>query len=110
MTLKCKSADGFYGWVNLGVMFIFNMASMLVMMTFSLFLPSWVEEFVWSRGIISGASTLNMILMGLAAPIAGILIMKSGAKKAIVIGNLINLAGLLILAYMSEMWQEVTLL
>ena len=105
MTLKCKSADGFYGWVNLGVMFIFNMASMLVMMTFSLFLPSWVEEFVWSRGIISGASTLNMILMGLAAPIAGILIMKSGAKKAIVIGNLINLAGLLILAYMSEMWQ-----
>ena len=105
MTCKCKSADGFYGWVNLGVMFIFNIASMSVMMTFSYFLPSWVEEFVWSRGIISGAQTVNMILMGLAAPLAGILIMKTGAKKAIVLGNFINLAGLLLLAYMSDIWQ-----
>jgi MFS family permease len=105
MALKCKMPGGFYGWVNLGAMFFFNMASMLVMMTFSMFLPFWVKEFVWSRGIISGASTLNMILMGLAAPVVGILIMKTGAKKAIIIGNLINLVGLIFLAYMSEMWQ-----
>jgi hypothetical protein len=37
MAFKCKSADGFYGWINLGVMFLFNMASMLVMMSFSYF-------------------------------------------------------------------------
>ncbi len=104
MALKCKSPDGFYGWVNLGAMIFFNMASMLVMMTFSLFLPFWVEEFVWSRGVISGASTLNMILMGLAAPAVGILIMKTGAKRAIIIGNIINLIGLVLLAYMSQMW------
>jgi MFS family permease len=105
MALKSKMPGGFYGWVNLGAMFIFNMASMLVMMTFSMFLPFWVKEFVWSSGVISGASTLNMILMGFAAPVVGILIMKTGAKKAIIIGNLINLVGLVILAYMSEMWQ-----
>jgi len=105
MTFRCKSADGFYGWVNLGVMFIFNMASMVVMMSFSYFLPSWVDEFIWSRGLISGSQTLNMILMGLAAPMVGILIMKIGSKQAIIIGNVINLLGLLLLAYMSEMWQ-----
>jgi MFS family permease len=43
--------------------------------------------------------------MGLAAPMVGILIMKTGSKRAIIIGNIINLLGLILLAYMSEMWQ-----
>ena len=104
MFAKYKSADGFYGWINLGVLFIFQLASMLTMITFALFLPFWVDEFVWSRGIISGAQTVNMILMGLASPMVGILIMKVGAKRAIVLGNIVNVVALLLLAFMSQMW------
>ena len=103
--MKCKDSDGFYGWVILGVLFIFNLALMPMMMSFSLFLPVWVKELFWSRGAISGAQTLRMILVGLASPLVGILIMKTGAKRAIVIGNSVSVTALVLLSFMSQIWQ-----
>ncbi len=105
MKSRLKSADGFYGWMNLVVMFFFNIALMPMMMSFMLFLPFWVEEFNWSRGLASGAQSVSMILMGLAAPLVGILIMKQGAKRAIVGGNLLCVAGLILLSYQNHIWQ-----
>ena len=83
MALKVLEKDGFYGYVNLGILFIFNLASTLSMTTFMMFLPFWVKEFSWDRGMISGAQSVAMILTGLAAPVVGILIMKYGAKRNI---------------------------
>ena len=105
MNLRLKSADGFYGWMNLVVMFFFNIALMPMMMGFMVFLPFWVEEFNWSRGLASGAQSVSMILMGLAAPLVGILIMKQGAKRAIVGGNVLCVAGLIFLSYQNHIWQ-----
>jgi len=104
MALALSGKDGFYGWVNLAVMFFFNIAFMLMVMSFALFLPFWVGEFSWGRGLASGAQTLGMILSGIAAPMVGIFIMKQGAKRAIVIGNLLNAAGLVLLAFMDRLW------
>jgi MFS family permease len=78
---------------------------MLMIMSFSLFLPYWVKELSWSRGWISGAQMLGMVLSGLAAPMVGIFIMKKGAKRAIVIGNLMNVAGLAMLAFQNHIWE-----
>jgi MFS family permease len=100
-----RRADSFYGWINLLVLFFFNIALMLMLLSFALFLPSWVEEFAWSRGDISWAQTLNMILSGLAAPIVGVFIMKNGAKRALLIGNTLSLLGLVMLAYQTHIWQ-----
>ena len=105
MGSKLKSSDGFYGWVNMVVMFFFNIALMLMLLSFALFLPSWVEEFSWSRGDMSLAQTLSLILSGLAAPLVGIFIMKKGVKMAFVIGNLISVAGLILLSYQQYIWQ-----
>jgi MFS family permease len=105
MALKATSKDGFYGWINLTVIFFFNIAVMLMIMSFSLFLPYWVKELSWSRGWISGAQMLGMVLSGLAAPMVGIFIMKKGAKRAIVIGNLMNVAGLAMLAFQNHIWE-----
>jgi len=105
MRLKVMSTNGFYGWVNLAVMFFFNIAVMLMMLSFALFLPSWVEEFAWGRGDISWAQTVCMMLSGLAAPMVGVYIMKNGAKRAILIGNLLCVAGLLLLAKQNHLWQ-----
>jgi MFS family permease len=105
MNSRLKSADGFYGWMNLVVMFFFNIALMPMMIGFMLFLPFWVEEFNWSRGLASGAQSVSMILMGLAAPLVGILIMKQGAKRAIVVGNILCVAGLILLSYQNHIWQ-----
>jgi MFS family permease len=105
MGSKLKSSEGFYGWVNLVVMFFFNIAMMLMLLSFALFLPFWVEEFSWGRGDMSLAQTLSLILSGLAAPMVGIFIMKKGVKMAFVIGNLISVAGLILLSYQQVLWQ-----
>ena len=105
MTLKVLSKDGFYGWVILAVVFFFYIAMVLMMVSFGVFLPSWIEEFNWSVGWMSGAQQLCMILSGLAAPMVGRYIMKRGTKRAILLGNILNVAGLVFLAYHKEMWQ-----
>ena len=46
-----------------------------------------------------------MVLSGLAAPLVGRFIMKRGTRRAIVLGNLLNLVGLVLLAYMKDLWQ-----
>jgi MFS family permease len=104
MALKILSKDGFYGWVNLSVMFFFNVVVMLMMAAFSLFLPFWVDEFDWSRASISGAQTVSIILAGLTAPMVAVFIMKQGPKRAIVLGNFINVIGLVLLSYQSLLW------
>ncbi len=104
MALKVLSKDGFYGWINLTVMFFFNAALMPMMMAFSLFLPFWVKEFGWSRGVMSGAQTVSVILSGLAAPMVGMFIMKYGTKRAIVAGNSMCVVGLVLLAYQTKIW------
>ncbi len=105
MARKLLGENGFYGWVNLVVMFFFNVALMPMMMAFAFFLPFWIDEFGWSRGLVSGAQTLSTILMGLAAPLVAIFIMKRGTKQAIVIGNLLSVGGLVLLAFQNHIWQ-----
>ena len=105
MAPKLLGKDGFYGWVNLAVMFFFNAALMPMMMAFTFFLPYWVKEFGWSRGVASGAQTVSMILSGLAAPLVAIFIMKQGTKRAIILGNLISVSGLILLAFQNHIWQ-----
>lgn len=104
MNPKMKSPDGFYGWVNLVVMFFFNIAVYPMMFTFTLCLPVWVKEFSWGRGEISLAQTISLILSGIAAPMVGIFIMKKGAKAAIVIGNLVSVIGLVLLSFQEHIW------
>ena len=105
MAFKAMEKDGFYGYVNLGVIFVYNIASMLSMMTFATFLPFWVEEFSWDRGWLSGAQSVAMVISGLASPVVGILIMRFGAKRNIIVGNLLAIVGVLFLSVMSEMWE-----
>jgi MFS family permease len=105
MATKFLGKDGFYGWVNLVVMFFFNVALMPMMMAFTFFLPFWVKEFGWSRGLASGAQTVSTIMMGLAAPMVAVFIMKRGSRRAIVTGNLLSVAGLVLLAFQNHIWQ-----
>jgi MFS family permease len=106
MALKSSGKDGFYGWVNLGVMFVFNIVIFcFVLNAFGFCLPFWVKEFGWSRGAISGAQTLSLVLTGLAAPMVGIFLMKQGARKAMVIGNTVTAAALLLMAFQTHIWE-----
>ena len=104
MLSKLKSPDSFYGWVNLAVMFFFNIALYPMMFMFMLCLPIWEKEFGWGRGDISLAQSISLILSGLTAPIVGIYIMKKGPRIAIVIGNLISAVALVLLSFQQHIW------
>jgi MFS family permease len=78
---------------------------MPMMMAFSFFLPFWVKEFAWSRGLASGAQTVSIILSGVASPMVAIFIMKHGSKRAAIIGNIMAVAGLVLLAFQQHIWQ-----
>lgn len=104
MFSKLKSPYSFYGWVNLGVMFLFNIALYPMMFMFMLCIPIWDVEFGWSRGDISLAQSISLILSGLTAPIVGIYIMKKGPRIAIVIGNLISAVALVLLSFQQQIW------
>jgi MFS family permease len=105
MALRLRSANGFYGWVNLAVMFFFNIVFIMMMLSFALFLPAWVKEFAWSRGDMSLAQALGLVISGLTAPMVGIFIMKKGVKTAIILGNLISIAGLILVSFQQHIWQ-----
>jgi MFS family permease len=106
MALKISGKDGFYGWVNLGVLFLFNLVIFcFVLNAFGFCLPFWVKQFGWGRGAISGAQTLSLVLTGLAAPMAGMFLMKKGARKAMVIGNTMTAAALFLLAFQTHIWE-----
>ncbi len=106
MALKISGKDGFYGWVNLAVMFVFNIVVFcFVLNAFGFCLPYWVKEFGWSRGSISGAQTVSLVLTGLAAPVVGIFLMRQGARKAIVIGNILTAASLLLVSFQTSIWE-----
>ena len=104
MFSKLKSPDSFYGWINLVVMFFFNIALYPMMFMFMLCIPIWDKEFGWSRGDISLAQSISLILSGLTAPIVGIYIMKKGPRIAIVIGNLISAVALVLLSFQQQIW------
>jgi MFS family permease len=104
MFSKLKSPDGFYGWVNLVVMFLFNIALYPMMFTFMLCLPVWREEFGWSMGDMTLAQSISLILSALTAPMVGIFIMKKGPRIAIVIGNLISAVALVLLSFQQHIW------
>ena len=105
MKIKAKSKEGFYGWINLAVLFPFNMVSGALLITFGIFLPFWAEDFGWSLFVISGAQLTSNVLIGVVAPVVGFFIMRWGGKKAIITGNLINTTGLILLAHFHEVWQ-----
>ena len=72
---------------------------------FGVFLPSMSESFGWSRSALSGPYTLFLIIGGMLGPLAGVTVARFGARKNIVLGNVIAALGLLGMSQVREIWQ-----
>ena len=64
--------DRGYAWVVVGVSFYAITMSMAARYAFGVLLVTFVREFGWSRGAISGALSLHLLAYGVAAPLVGI--------------------------------------
>ena len=105
MDSNVSGSKRFYGWISLAmaglVMFLFMG---IFFISFGIFLPILCKEFGWSRGAVSGAFAVAMVIAGILGPFAGIFIAKYGPRRSIIIGNILFALGFLVLAFQKELW------
>jgi len=100
-----SSHKGFYGWINLSAASIMSIIGGLYIVSFSFFLPFLLKDFGWSRSTTSLAATINLIVMGLSGPLAGVFIVKYGAKRSILLGNILGFLGFFLLFFHARLWE-----
>ncbi len=102
MAFKATSEKGFYGWINVLTASIMGVIGGLYLISFSYLLPSLTKYFGWKAAF---ASTVNMIAMGLCGPLAGAFIVKYGAKRAILWGNILGFAGFILMYFHTSLFE-----
>ena len=65
------------------------------------------DEFGWSRGAISAAVSVNLLLYGLTAPFAAALMDRFGIRRVVAVALLLVAAGSGLTVFMTTSWQLV---
>ncbi|MCT2592653.1 MFS transporter [Streptomyces sp. N2-109] len=73
----------------------------------SLFIDPLQDEFGWSRGTISGAVSINVLLYGLTAPFASALMERYGIRRVVSCALLLISAGSGLTVFMTSAWQLI---
>ncbi len=88
-----KHSAFFYGWVIAGLALLCAVVIYGLRYSFSVFYVAILNEFGWSRASTSIIFSVHMLIYGIAAPIAGIMVDRFGAKKVLAIGLLLLAVG-----------------
>ncbi len=95
----------FYGWTALiGVMLAYGGLCGDIIYAYCIFLPAMGESFHWSRSALSGPYGLFIIVGGMLGPVAGITVSRFGARKNIILCNIVAALGLLGMSQVGELW------
>ena len=106
MTESTSAKPGFFGWINVLLLFVIYMAAFgMVYYGFSVIFSNMVTSLGWNRGTASIAQTLCGMLMGFLAPAVAFSIQKYGPKKTLIFGFITTLPALLLMGtVMSQIW------
>jgi len=103
------SVPFFYGWFIVALSFLANLTAAGIRSAPSVLIHPLEAEFGWSRTAIASAASLNLLLLGLFAPIGGWLIDRVGARR-VILGCLTTIAvGLVGTVFVQELWQLIVL-
>lgn len=94
-----------YRWVVLAVSFVSLAIAFGERFTFSVFFVALLEDFSWSRAQAAGIFSLNMIVAGIAAPLAGVLVDRFSPKRVIIVGALFYTLALFLNSRVTQLWQ-----
>jgi len=94
----------FYGWVIVGITVVSLTLVYGIRHAFSIFFPSILDEFVWDRGSTAIMLSLNLLIYGFVAPVAGSLGDRWKPRRVMLIG--ITILGLATAgcAFAHELW------
>jgi len=100
----------FYGWYIVGVMIIAMMLVYGIRSSFSAFFPHILDKFPdWFRGSTSIMFSLNILIYGITAPIAGTLVDRWKPRRVVVIGITILALSTAACYFANQLWQYIIL-
>lgn len=104
--MASSSGKRFYGWwVLVGAILVYFSGCGCCFYSFGVFLPVVCADTGMSITAFSVALSVFALAMGFVAPLVGISIGKFGARKNIIIGNLVSALGLAALYLVTGPWQ-----
>jgi len=95
----------FYGYVIVAASFAIMTVAWGSNRSFGVFLDPMLEDFHWKRASISGAFTLNVIIMGFMAFVMGNLTNRFGPRIVLTCSGLLLGAGYILVSQVDNIWQ-----
>ena len=100
-----KKAKFFYGHVIVAASFAIQLVCVGTFFTFGIFFKPLLNEFGWSRAMISGASSVTMLFVGFVGVFTGRLNDRFGPRLIIAISGLFLSGGYLLMSQLQAPWQ-----
>lgn len=91
-------------WVVLGALTVCMMASTGLRAVFGVYIKPMEAEFGWTRGALSGAAAISLLLLGAVGPVVGRLADVWGPRRIIVLSLLLLGIGSIGSAFVHELW------
>jgi MFS family permease len=96
----------FYGWVILATTFlVMAVTGGGVYYAFGVFLKPMIDELAVSRGAGSVAFSISSICMAVSSPLIGVLVVRFGPRKVMVVGNVGLILSLMLMSQINQLWQ-----
>jgi len=101
---EIRKSKFFYGYVIVFAAWFAMLVSSAAQNSFGIFFPDLLEEFGWTRGMLSLGFTLNLWLMACFALLAGYLTERIGPRRTVIIGGIVAALGVGLLSITSQIW------
>ncbi|HUK39947.1 MAG TPA: MFS transporter [Candidatus Acidoferrales bacterium] len=99
----------YYGWIVVALSFLANLTVAGIRAAPSVLIHPLEAEFGWSRTAIASAASLNLLLLGVFAPVGGWLIDKVGPRRVILSCLATIVLGLIGTVFVQQLWQLILL-
>lgn len=104
-----KQGQSFYGYVIVAGAWLSMLVSSATLYSFAVFMPFLIEEFGWTRSVVSSALALNTIILPLQGVLAGYLVDRIGPQRTVIAGGIIGGLGTALIGTTKELWQFIAL-
>jgi MFS family permease len=95
----------FYGYIIVGASVAVQLISIGAFFTYGIFFKHFLNEFGWSRAVISGASSITTLFAGLMGIFAGRLSDRFGPRTIMAVSGLFLGGGYLLMSLLQAPWQ-----
>src|SRR5262249_19320721 len=92
-------------WIVLGALTVCMLAGSGLRAVFGIYIKPLEAEFGWSRGALSGAAAISLLLLGAVGPFVGRLADRLGPRRVIAWSLLVLAVGSIGSSFVQHLWQ-----